>query len=46
MCGADIEVPLRTADAMFEVIPQEIVETPSSQMSTFALGGSQGRLRD
>jgi hypothetical protein len=31
----DIEVPLRTADAVLEVLPQERVTTPAAKMSTF-----------
>jgi hypothetical protein len=46
VCGVDIEVPLRTADTVLEVIPQERVETLGAKMSTLALVGSQRRLRD
>jgi hypothetical protein len=39
MCGVDIDVPLRTAEAVFEVMPQERISTPGAKTSTFALGG-------
>ena len=34
MCGVAIEVPLRTADAVLEVIPQGRVATPEAKIST------------
>ena len=42
MCGVDIEVPLRTAEAVFEVMPQERISTPGAKMSTLALRASEG----
>jgi hypothetical protein len=37
MCGVDIEVPLRTAEAVLEVMPQEMMTASVAKMSTFAL---------
>jgi hypothetical protein len=37
ICGVDIEVSLRTVDAVLEVIPRERMADPGAKMSTLAL---------